>query len=164
MAQNSAETCATYNFAEAGARNLFLHEHNPSYMDDYERGLYNMIAGSRANTSTTSDPQLTYFQPHTPGAQREYGNTGTCCGGTGMESHTKYQETVYLRSADGSTLWVNLYVPSTLTWAERGIVLTQETMTPRGDGSVKLTVSGGSGSGNFDIKLRIPAWLRPVAF
>jgi DUF1680 family protein len=81
-----------------------------------------------------------------------------------MESHTKYQETVYLRSADGSTLWVNLYVPSTLTWAERGIVLMQEKMIPRGDGSVKLTVSGGSGSGNLDIKLRIPAWLRPGAF
>ena len=79
-------------------------------MDYYERGLLNMITGSRADTTTTSDPQVTYFQPLTPGASRSYGNTGTCCGGTGLENHTKYQETIYLKSADGSTLWVNLYV------------------------------------------------------
>ena len=57
-----------------------------------------------ADTATTTDPQVTYFQPLTPGSARSYGNTGTCCGGTGLENHTKYQETIYLRSADGSAL------------------------------------------------------------
>ncbi|KAK8058475.1 Secreted protein [Apiospora phragmitis] len=141
IAGNGAETCTTYNMLKL-ARNLFMHEHNATYMDNYERGLFNMITGSRADTASTADPQLTYFQPLTPGSTRDYGNTGTCCGGTGMESHTKYQETVYLRSADGSALWVNLYVPSMLSWEEKGF-------------ETKLTITG---QGPLDIKLRVPAW------
>lgn len=115
-----------------------------------------MIAGSRADQKSTDDPLLTYFQPLTPGSSREYGNTGTCCGGTGMESHTKYQETVYLRSADSSALWINLYIPSELSWTEKGFAIKQETNFPRGD-TTKLTITG---EGPLDIKLRIPAWVR----
>ncbi|KAH8728876.1 hypothetical protein GQ44DRAFT_768757 [Phaeosphaeriaceae sp. PMI808] len=155
IAQNGAETCTTYNTLKL-ARNLFLHEHNAAYMDHYERGLFNMIAGSRADTTSTSDPQLTYFQPLSPGSSRDYGNTGTCCGGTGMESHTKYQETVYLRSADGSTLWVNLYVPSTLTWEDKRFSIKQSTLFPRGE-TATFTITG---NGALDIKLRVPGWVR----
>jgi hypothetical protein len=138
------------------ARNLFMHEHDASYMDDYERGLFNMIAGSRADTNSLADPQLTYFQPLTPGVRRDYGNTGTCCGGSGLESHTKYQETIYMRSADGSTLWVNLFVPSTLHWDDKGFEVTLATDFPRADGA-NITVNG---DGPLDIKLRVPAWIR----
>ena len=155
IAHNGAETCTTYNTLKL-ARNLFLHEHNATYMDHYERGLFNMIAGSRADTNSVADPQLTYFQPLTPGSSREYGNTGTCCGGTGMESHTKYQETIYLRSADGSTLWVNLYIPSTLNWTEKGFSIKQDTNFPRGN-TAKFTITG---QGPLDIKLRVPGWIR----
>ncbi|RYO98431.1 hypothetical protein DL764_007091 [Monosporascus ibericus] len=155
IAQGGAETCTAYNMLKL-ARNLFLHEHNATYMDNYERGLFNMITGSREDRASANDPLLTYFQPLTPGSNRDYGNTGTCCGGTGMESHTKYQETVYLRSADGSALWVNLYVPSTLTWTERDFTVKQETAFPRGD-TAKFTVTG---QGPLDIKLRVPAWVR----
>lgn len=156
VADAGAETCTTYNLLKLG-RNLFMHEQDAAYMDNYERGLFNMIAGSRGDGQGASgdDPLLTYFQPLTPGSRREYGNTGTCCGGTGLESHTKYQETVYMRSADDSALWVNLYVPSVLDWAERGFKVTQETGFPRSD-STKLTVN--NGSGQFDLKLRVPHW------
>ncbi|WP_367127642.1 beta-L-arabinofuranosidase domain-containing protein [Saccharothrix sp. HUAS TT1] len=123
VATSGAETCTTYNLPKL-SRNLFLHEHDPAYTDYYERGLLNMIAGSRADTTRTNDPQVTYFQPVGPGATRSYGNTGTCCGGTGLENHTKYQETVFFRSADDSALWVNLYAPATLDWAERGVTVT----------------------------------------
>lgn len=155
IADDGAETCTTYNLLKL-ARYLFLHEHNATYMDNYERGLFNMIAGSRADESSTESPLLTYFQPLTPGSSREYENTGTCCGGSGMESHTKYQETVYLRSADGSALWVNLYIPSTLNWAEQGFAVKQETGFPRED-TAKFTITG---DGPLDIKLRVPAWIR----
>lgn len=154
IASDGAETCTTYNLLKL-ARNLFLHEHNATYMDNYERGLFNMISGSRDDTDSGDDPLLTYFQPLSPGTPRDFGNTGTCCGGTGMESHTKYQETVYLRSADGSALWVNLFIPSTLTWEEKGFTVKQETAFPR-EGATKLTVTG---QGPLDINLRVPAWI-----
>ncbi|WP_428964950.1 beta-L-arabinofuranosidase domain-containing protein [Micromonospora fluostatini] len=155
IAQGGAETCTTYNLIKL-ARNLFLHEQDPAYLDYYERGLLNQILGSRADTANVNNPQVTYFQPLTPGAARGYGNTGTCCGGTGVENHTKYQEAIYFKSADGSALWVNLYAPSTLTWAEKGLVVTQETTFPRGD-RVTLTVTG---KGQLDINLRVPGWAR----
>jgi DUF1680 family protein len=154
IAQDGAETCTTYNLLKL-ARNLFLHEQDPAYMDYYERGLVNQIAGSRADNDVTTNPQLTYFQPLTPGRGRSYGNTGTCCGGTGLENHTKYQETVYFYSADASTLWVNLFIASTLPWEEKGFTITQETDFPRQEGT-KLTVDG---SGPLTIKLRVPAWV-----
>jgi uncharacterized protein len=124
-------------------------------MDYYERGLVNQIAGSRADNDSTSNPQVTYFQPLTPGVRRGYGNTGTCCGGTGMENHTKYQESIYFRSADGSTLWVNLFIASTLDWEERGFAITQETDYPR-EQRTRLTVNG---RGRLRIKLRVPGWV-----
>lgn len=162
MASDGAETCTTYNMLKLG-RNLFMHNHDSAYMDDYERGLFNMIAGSRSDVAAdNSEPQLTYFQPLTPGSNRDYGNMGTCCGGTGMESHTKYQETVYLRSADGSALWVNLYVPSTLTWEENSFEIEQETAFPRGDTS-NFTVTR-TGEGPLDVKLRVPGWVREGLF
>lgn len=155
IASDGAETCTTYNLLKL-ARNLFLHDQNATYMDNYERGLFNMITGSRLDRDSTEDTLVTYFQPLTPGASREYGNVGSCCGGSGMESHTKYQETVYLRSADGSTLWVNLYVPSSLNWEEQGFQVVQETAFPRED-TAKFTVSG---DGPLDINLRVPSWAR----
>ncbi|RIQ25081.1 beta-L-arabinofuranosidase domain-containing protein [Jiangella rhizosphaerae] len=154
IAQGGAETCSIYNVSKL-ARNLFFHTQDPKYMDYYERAIFNQIAGSRADTATTSNPQVTYFQPLTPGANRSYGNSGTCCGGTGLENHTKYQDTVYFKSADGSALWVNLFVPSTLTWAEKGLVVSQETAFPRQQ-STRITIQDGGGL--FDLKLRVPAW------
>jgi DUF1680 family protein len=151
IAQNGAETCTTYNLMKL-ARNLFLHEQDAAYMDYYERGLVNQIAGSRADNDSTSNPQVTYFQPLTPGARRGYGNTGTCCGGTGMENHTKYQESIYFYSADESTLWVNLFISSTLD--REGFAITQETDFPR-EQRTRLTVNG---RGRLRIKLRVPGW------
>ncbi|AQZ63636.1 unnamed protein product [[Actinomadura] parvosata subsp. kistnae] len=155
LAQSGAETCSVYNVSKL-ARNLFFHTRDPAYVDYYERAVLNQIAGSRADTATTGNPQVTYFQPVGPGASRSYGNTGTCCGGTGLENHTKYQDTVYFKSADGSALWVNLFVPSTVTWAEKGFTVTQETAFPREAGT-RLRIDG---SGRLDIRLRVPAWAR----
>jgi DUF1680 family protein len=154
IASGGAETDTAYNQMRV-ARNLFFHEPDAAYMDYYERGLVNQILGSRADNNNTSNPQVTYFQPLTPGAGRGYGNTGTCCGGSGLESHTKYQESIYSRAADGSTLWVNLYVASTLGWADRGFTIVQETDYPREHGTT-LTIDG---SGSLDVKLRVPWWV-----
>jgi uncharacterized protein len=154
IASGGAETCTTYNLTKL-TRNLFLHEQDPAYMDYVERSLFNQIAGSRADNDVTSNPQVTYFQPLTPGGGRSYGNTGTCCGGTGLENHTKYQESIYFYSADESTLWVNLFVASTLPWEEKGFTITQQTDFPREQGT-KLTVDG---NGPLTIKLRVPAWV-----
>ena len=123
------------------SRNLFFHEPDPKYMNYYEQGLFNQILASRRDTDSVTSPEVTYFIPVRPGERRSYGNVGTCCGGTGMENHTKYQDSIYFRSADDATLYVNLYIPSTLEWREKGFTIEQATRYPF-EGASTLTVHG----------------------
>ena len=115
---NHAETCPLYNMLKL-SRNLFFHDPDPKYMNYYEQGLFNQILGSRRDVDSTASPMVTYFVPVRPGQRRSYGNVGTCCGGTGMENHTKYQDSIYFRADDDSALYVNLYIASTLTWPDK---------------------------------------------
>jgi uncharacterized protein len=150
---NAAETCPLYNMLKL-SRNLFFHEPDPRYMNYYEQGLFNQIAGSRRDVDSAANPLVTYFVPVRPGQRRNYGNTGTCCGGTGMENHTKYQDSIYFRAADDSALFVNLYVDSTLNWQEKKFTVNQSTKFPA-EGKSRLTVNG---SGTLEIRLRVPVW------
>jgi len=152
---NHAETCPLYNMLKL-SRNLFFHEPDPKYMNYYEHGLFNHILGSRRDTDSVTDPEVTYFVPVRPGELREYGNAGTCCGGTGMENHTKYQDSIYFRSADDGTLYVNLYIPSTLEWREKGFAIEQRTRYPF-EGASTITVTG---NGRLAVMLRVPSWVR----
>jgi DUF1680 family protein len=153
IAGNGAETCTSYNLLKV-ARNLFFHDPDPAYMEYYERTLFNHILGSRRDADSTTSPSVTYFLPLSPGSVRGFGNTGTCCGGTGLENHTKYQESIYFRSADNRALYVNLYVGSTLNWPARGFTITQRTDFPRQEESTLIV----DGRGPLDVHLRVPSW------
>ncbi|MBS1906454.1 MAG: glycoside hydrolase family 127 protein [Actinobacteria bacterium] len=153
----NAESCAAYNMLKV-ASYLFFTGQDPKYMDYFERTVLNHILGGRRNQESTAGPENLYMFPVNPGARKEYGNgnIGTCCGGTGLESHVKYQEGIYFRSADERHLYVNLYIASTLTWAETGLVLEQTSSYPEGDTST-LTVRSAP-SGPLTMHLRIPGW------
>ena len=153
--RNHAETCVMYNMLKL-SRNLFFHEPDPKYMNYYEQGLFNQILGSRRDTDSVTSPEVTYFFPVRPGERRGYGNVGTCCGGTGMENHTKYQDSIYFRSTDDSALYVNLYIPSVLDWEEKGFTIEQTTRFPF-EGASTLTVRG---NGRLSVMLRVPTWVR----
>ena len=152
---NHAETCPLYNMLKL-SRNLFFHEPDPKYMNYYEQGLYNQILGSRRDEDSVTSPEVTYFVPVRPGERRQYGNVGTCCGGTGMENHTKYQDSIYFQSSDGKSLYVNLYIPSLLDWKEKGLTIEQVTQYPF-EGASTLTVRG---NGRLAMMLRVPSWVR----
>jgi DUF1680 family protein len=153
----NSESCAAYNMLKV-ASYLFFNEQNPKYMDYFERTVLNHILGGRRNQESTSGPENLYMFPVQPGARKEYGNgnIGTCCGGTGLESHVKYQEGIYYRSADQTELYVNLYIASTLEWEETGLVLEQVSSYPEGETST-LTVKTAP-SGPLTVHLRVPGW------
>ena len=83
--------------------------------------------------------------PLNPGAQKRFGNADmngfTCCNGTALESNTKLQDSIYFRSADNTALYVNLFVPSTLNWRERNVIVQQMTDFPYAD-TTRLVVKG----------------------
>jgi DUF1680 family protein len=81
-------------------------------------------------------------------------NGFTCCNGTALESNTKLQDSIYFRSADNKALYVNLFVPSTLNWSERKVVVQQMTDFPYAD-TTRLVVKG---NGRFYIWVGVPNW------
>jgi DUF1680 family protein len=147
------ETCATYNLLKLD-RQLFMYDQTSKYMDHYEQALYNHILASVAE----EDAGNTYHVPLNPGAQKRFGNSEmngfTCCNGTALESNTKLQDSIYFRSADHATLYVNLFVPSTLNWKSRKVVVRQATDFPSAD-TTRLTING---SGRFNVRVRVPRW------
>lgn len=147
------ETCATYNLLKL-SRQLFLYDPDARYTDYYEQALYNDILASVAE----DNPGNTYHIPLNPGSRKQFGNARmdgfTCCNGTALESATKLQDSIYFHSADHQALYVNLFVPSTLNWKERNLILTQRTSFPYEDTS-RLVVRG---RGEFDLKIRVPRW------
>lgn len=159
----NAESCAAYNMLKV-SRHLFMDVQDTRYMDYYERTLLNHILGGRSRalsnegkTDTSLTPGNCYMFPVNPGARKEYGNgnIGTCCGGSALESHTKYQDSVWFRSATDDELWVNLFMPSTLDWDSMGVSMKQETNYPV-DEDIRISVA--SGTGRFAVRVRIPAW------
>lgn len=147
------ETCATYNMLKLTG-SLFLFNRNAELMDYYERALYNHILASVAEKT----PANTYHVPLRAGSVKQFDNADmkgfACCNGTALESNTKFQNSIYFRSADNKALYVNLYVPSTLNWTEKNVIITQETAYPKED-CTRLTVKG---SGRFDLNVRVPHW------
>ncbi len=147
------ETCATYNLLKL-SRQLFMFDPDGRYMDYYEQALYNHIVASVAE----DNPGNTYHVPLNPGSRKGFGNAKmdgfTCCNGTALESSTKLQDSIYFKSVDNEALVVNLYVPSTVTWPQRHVVVKQQTNFPYSD-TTRLTLAG---EGTFDIKVRVPRW------
>jgi hypothetical protein len=145
------ETCNTYNMLKL-TELLFADKPQSRYGDYYERALYNHILSSQ-------HPQtggFVYFTPMRPNHYRVYSQVDQgmwCCVGSGIESHAKYGQFIYAREKD--TLFVNLFIPSELTWAEKNVRITQSTVFPDEE-TTRVTVHG---NGKFAIKLRHPAWV-----
>ena len=125
----TAESCNTYNMLKL-TRHLFEWQPKAEYFDYYERALYNHILASQ-------EPErgmFAYFMSLKPGHFKTYSTPADsfwCCVGSGMENHTKYNDSIYFHGADD--LYVNLFIPSRLNWKEKGLVLEQKTAYPRGD-------------------------------
>lgn len=148
----TCESCNTYNMMRL-TEHLFDWEHDSAYMDWYEKALYNHILGQQ-------DPDTgakMYFVSLLQGHHRVYevkDESWWCCTGTGMENPGRYTRTAYYEDGDG--LYVNLYMPGSYTWEEKGLTFNVETEYPYSD-KVKITVTGGTA--DADIKLRAPGWL-----
>ncbi|KAI5920599.1 secreted protein [Camillea tinctor] len=161
---DTAEACNSYNMLKL-TRELWTVDPDPKFFDFYERALLNHLLGQQDPSSAHG--HITYFTPLNPGGRRGVGPAwggGTwstdyesfwCCQGTGVETNTKLADSVYGRSGDDRTLYVNLFTPSKLTWAARGATVTQTTSYPAGD-TTTLTIGG---SGAWDLKIRIPGWV-----
>jgi uncharacterized protein len=161
---DTCEHCNTYNMLKLTRELWLLNPDQVAYADFYERALLNHLIG--AQNPADSHGHITYFTPLNPGGRRGVGpawgggtwstdyTTFWCCQGTGVETNTKLMDSIYF--FNGTTLTVNLFMPSVLTWTQRGITITQTTSYPVSD-TTTLTLTGNV-SGSWSMRIRIPAW------
>jgi DUF1680 family protein len=156
LTAETAETCCTYNLLKL-TRHLFEWSPDAAEMDYYERALYNHILASQ-------DPDtgmFAYFMSLKPGHFKTYStpeNSFWCCVGTGMENHAKYGDTIYFHG--GNSLFVNLFIPSKLSWPEKNLVVRQETKFPESD-TTALTFQT-KAPAQLALKIRWPAWAEKI--
>ena len=152
LGSSGPETCNTYNMLKL-TRHIFEWSGDAAAMDFYERGLFNHILPSQ-------DPatgMVLYYCPLRPGAWKSFSTPDDsfwCCVGTGMENHTKYGDTIYFH--DDRSLYVNLFIPSALTWKDKGLVVRQQTRFPEEE-ATHLTVTTSQPT-RLALKVRRPAW------
>lgn len=146
------ETCNSYNMLKL-TKQLFLANPSNTYLDYYERTLYNHILSSQR-----PEGGFVYFTPMRPGHYRTYSSPQEsfwCCVGSGLENHGKYGELIYAHSAND--IYVNLFIASTLNWKAQGIELTQETIFPDAESTtLKFQLKE---KRRFALHFRQPAWI-----
>jgi hypothetical protein len=153
LSDSTCEVCNTYNMLKLTRQLFFTDPARADYMDYYERGLFNQILGEQDPSS--SHGFVTYYTPLRAGGIKTYANDYddfTCDHGTGMESQTKFADSIYFFS--GETLYVNLFIASTLAWPGRGLTVRQDTTFPAASTS-RITITG---TGHIALKVRVPSW------
>ncbi len=151
---SSFETpCGAYGHFKI-ARYLMRVTGESTYGDSMETVLYNTILGARP---IRADGVSFYYSDYNMDAVKsDYEQKWPCCSGTFPQLAADYGISSYLRGAKG--LYVNLYVPSRVTWTQRNarVTLTQRTQYPAtGETSLELTMDRPE---KFAIALRIPSW------
>jgi len=152
---NTGETCCTYNLLKLTRELFSLNPTDAAYFDYYERALMNHILGQQ-------DPEtgmVHYFLPTLTGAYKlysTYDQSFWCCVGSSFESHAKYVESVYWHDANNDSLYVNLFIPTVLSWSEKGVTIRQETSFPQEE----VTRFCIEGDATFTLLLRKPSWTR----
>jgi uncharacterized protein len=150
------ETCNSYNMLRLSMA-LFLDHNDVSYLDYYERTLYNHIL----STQHPEKGGFVYFTPIRPNHYRVYSQPETsmwCCVGSGIENHAKYGELIY--SHTDKDLFVNLFIPSELNWKEKGLQLIQKNNFPNENTTefeLKLNKKQ-----TFSLNIRYPKWAENI--
>ena len=148
LSMDTAEDCCVYNMMKL-TRHLFAWSPHASYMDYYERVLFNHRMG-------TIDPETgttVYYLSHGNGYSKIYAkpfDSFWCCSGTCAEEFAKLTDTIYFH--DDKSIFVNLYIASEVNWPEKGIRVIQQTSFPEEQGTT-LLVSAAKPV-DIDLKLR----------
>ena len=152
LAAQNQESCTTYNMLKL-TRQLLEWTGDPKYADFYERAYLNGILG----TQHSETGMLIYFLPLATGHTKTYGtpyDSFWCCYGTGIESFAKLGDSIYFRDDEG--LYVNLFVPSKVDWAEKGVRLEQVTTFP--DEEATRLIVHAEQPVRLSIHVRVPYW------
>ncbi len=130
LGPNTGETCNVYNMLKL-SDHLFRWDASPEVADYYERALFNHILASQH----PENGRVTYHLSIDMGGHKYWQDpfAFTCCVGSGMENHAKYNENIYYHN--DQALYVSQYIASELNWEAKGLRLLQQTRYPEEQGT-----------------------------
>jgi hypothetical protein len=144
-------------------------------IDYYERTLFNQMLGEQdpdsphgfnayytgLSAGAFKRQPLNYFPAGDPDVYSTDYDNFTCDDATGVETQAKFADTIYTHSDDA--LFVNLFIPSEVTWASSRLTIRQTTGFPD-EPATHLTVTAGSAKAT--LRVRVPGWAasRPRAW
>ena len=146
------ESCVTYNMQKL-TRHLYSWTADPRLGDYYERTFYNGILGVQHPV----DGDKLYYLPLAGGYWKLFGTPLEdfwCCTGSMAESFAKLGDSIYFHDERG--VYVNLFVPSELDWAERGVRLALDTRFPEEE-TLTLRVHAAQPT-RLALRIRVPHW------
>lgn len=153
LSKKTCESCNTYNMMRL-CEYLFSFKQKSEYFDWYENALLNHILAQH-DESGAKMYFVSLLQGHHRTYEKKY-KSWWCCTGTGMENPEKYENNIFF--FDGSTLYINLYIPSRLE--TDGISLEINTDYPYSD---KINIAVKRNTKIDSLKLRIPEFSHKAA-
>jgi hypothetical protein len=145
--------CGAYGHFKIG-RYLLAVTGDSRYGDSMESVLYNTILGAKP---LQEDGTSFYYSDYNMHAHKGYHHDKwPCCSGTFPQITADYGISSYFYDNEG--IYINLYVPSRLSWRQHGanLVLTQRTAYPHA-AYTELELHSDRDA-TFALRLRIPAW------
>jgi len=117
LSLKNQEHCTVYNMMRL-AEYLFRWTGEAPYADYWERNLYNgILAQQHPDTG-----MVAYFLPLKAGSVKRWSTpteTFSCCLGTMVQAHTRYESSIYYENDDG--LVISQFIPSRLVWRRDGM-------------------------------------------
>lgn len=153
LSKKTCESCNTYNMMRL-CEYLFSFKQKSEYFDWYENALLNHILAQQ-DESGAKMYFVSLLQGHHRTYEKKY-KSWWCCTGTGMENPEKYENNIFF--FDGSTLYINLYIPSRLE--TDSISLEINTDYPYSD---KINIAVKHNTEIDSLKLRIPEFSHKAA-
>lgn len=145
--------CGAYGHFKI-ARYLMRVSGDSTYGDTMEAVLYNTILGARP---IRPDGVSFYYSDYNMDATKvDYEQKWPCCSGTFPQLTADYGISSYFRAPKG--VYVNLYVPSRVSWRQghARVTMTQQTSYPdSGESILHLKLDRAE---RFTVALRVPAW------
>jgi DUF1680 family protein len=148
---HTGETCGSIFWTDINHRFLQFFPDQAKYADEIEKEIVNVLWGVQDSKGDIR------YHSFLVDKKSEATCINTCCEVFGSSFFGRSPEYIYSVADDG--LYVNLYVPSTITCKQGGqtMVVKQETAFPY-QGAVSLTVSGLKSPVSCSVRVRIPGW------
>lgn len=155
MTKETSESCVSHNTQKLTST-LFTWTANPMYANAFMNAFYNSILALQSGQSGRCVYHLPLGSPRNKAFLKE--NDFRCCNGTTIEAFSSLNSNVYYHN--DSSLWVNLYVPSKVNWADKKVEIEQTGNFPI-DSCVAFSLSV-KNKALFKLNLLAPSWAKNV--